>query len=262
MKINVLLMRRHNQRVYRVARAVLKDETEAEDAMQQAYINAFRHLDQFEERAQFSTWLTRITVHEALARLRQRQIQAAAAAEGERDGERMEKLVAREPSKTDERQRFLSLTAKGRRTFRPLDERSSRDVAAMIDAVAPRERHQLVQAVETVRRLLGDKTDLPRTPYLLRLHQPGDMGWIVYRQAILYTEEYGWDGTYEALAAEIVASFLKSYDPKWERAWVAEKEGERVGAVFVAKASDEIAKLRLLHVEPEARGLGIGKRLV
>jgi RNA polymerase sigma-70 factor, ECF subfamily len=93
-----LLMRRHNQRVYRVARAVLKDETEAEDAMQQAYINAFRHLDQFEERAQFSTWLTRITVHEALARRRQRKVQAAVAAEGERDGERMEKLVAPEPN--------------------------------------------------------------------------------------------------------------------------------------------------------------------
>jgi DNA-binding MarR family transcriptional regulator/GNAT superfamily N-acetyltransferase len=178
-----------------------------------------------------------------------------------RDFERR-KLVAREQSKTDERQRFLSLTAKGRRAFAPLDERSNRDVAAMIDAVSPRERHQLVQAVETVRRLLGDKTELPRTPYLLRIHQPGDMGWIVYRQAILYSEEYGWDGTYEALAAEIVASFIKNYDPKWERAWVAEKDGERVGAVFVAKASDEIAKLRLLHVEPEARGLGIGKRLV
>src|SRR5215469_14054269 len=177
-----------------------------------------------------------------------------------RDFERR-KLVAREQSKTDERQRFLSLTAKGRIALRPLDERSTRDVAAMIDAVSPRERNQLVQAVDTVRRLLGDKTGLP-TPYLLRMHQPGDLGWIVYRQAILYTEEYGWDGTYEALAAEIVASFLKNYDPKWERAWVAEKDGERVGAVFVAKASDEIAKLRLLHVEPEARGLGMGRRLV
>ena len=93
-------------------------------------------------------------------------------------------------------------------------------------------------------------------------HQPGDMGWIVHRQAILYAEEYGWDGTYEALAAEIVAHFIKNYDPKRERCWIAEKDGARVGAVFVAKASDELAKLRLLHVEPEARGLGIGKRLV
>src|SRR5262249_47961414 len=97
---------------------------------------------------------------------------------------------------------------------------------------------------------------------LLRQHQPGDMGWIVHQQGILYAEEYGWDETYEALAAEIVAQFIRNYDSKRERCWIAEKDGERVGAVFVAKASDEIAKLRLLHVEPEARGLGIGKRLV
>ena len=171
------------------------------------------------------------------------------------------KLVTRERSKTDERQRFLSLTAKGREAFAPLDERSNRDVAAMLKKLSPTERKQLVDAVRTVGRLLGDKAQ-PRTPYLLRQHQPGDMGWIVHRQAILYAEEYGWDGTYEALAAEIVAQFIKNYDPKCERCWIAEKDGERVGAVFVAKASDETAKLRLLHVEPEVRGLGIGKRLV
>jgi DNA-binding MarR family transcriptional regulator/GNAT superfamily N-acetyltransferase len=178
-----------------------------------------------------------------------------------RDFERR-KLVAREQSKADERQRFLSLTAKGRRVFAPLNERSNRDIAAMIDEVSPTERQQLVHAVDTIRRLLGDKTEGSRTPYLLRMHQPGDMGWIVYRQAILYSEEYGWDNTYEALAAEIVAQFIKTYDPKRERAWIAEKDGERVGAVFVAKGSDEVARLRLLHVEPAARALGIGKRLV
>src|SRR5215470_19662785 len=178
-----------------------------------------------------------------------------------RDFERR-KLVMREKSKADERQRFLSLTLKGRRAFAPLDERSNRDVAAMIEQVPVTKRQQLVDAVETVRRLLSDKAEGPRTPYLLRMHQPGDIGWIVYRQAILYSEEYGWDGTYEALAAEIVAQFIKNYDPKCERAWVAEKDGERVGAVFVAKGSDEVAKLRLLHVEPAARGLGIGQRLV
>ena len=171
------------------------------------------------------------------------------------------KLVTRERSKTDERQRFLSLTAKGREAFAPLDERSNRDVAAMLEKLSPTERKQLVDAVRTVGRLLGDKAE-PRTPYLLRQHQPGDMGWIVHRQAILYAEEYGWDGTYEALAAEIVAQFINNYDPKCERCWIAEKDGERVGAVFVAKASGETAKLRLLHVEPEVRGLGIGKRLV
>ena len=171
------------------------------------------------------------------------------------------KLVKRERSKKDERQRFLSLTSKGKRVFAPLDERSNRDVAAMLDELSAGERKHLVDAVQTVRRLLGDKAE-SKAPYLLRMHQPGDMGWIVQRQAILYAEEYGWDGTYEALAAEIVAHFIKNYDPKRERAWIAEKDGERVGAVFVAKESEDVAKLRLLHVEAEARGLGIGKRLV
>ena len=171
------------------------------------------------------------------------------------------KLVRREQSKADERQRFLSLTAKGRSAFVPLDERSNRDISAMLNKLSQPEQKQLINAVETVRKLLGERTETG-TSYLLRQHQPGDMGWIVHRQAILYAEEYGWDGTYEALAAEIVAQFIKNYDPKFERAWVAEKDGERVGAVFVAKGSEEIAKLRLLHVEREARGLGIGKKLV
>jgi DNA-binding MarR family transcriptional regulator/GNAT superfamily N-acetyltransferase len=177
-----------------------------------------------------------------------------------RDFERR-KLVRREQSKTDERERFLSLTTQGQQAFVPLDERSNRDIGAMLEELSLTERKQLVEAVQMVGRLLGGRAE-PKTPYLLRQHEPGDMGWIVHRQAILYAEEYGWDGTYEALAAEIVAQFLKNYDPKRERAWVAEKDGERIGAVFVAKESEEIAKLRLLHVEREARGLGIGKRLV
>jgi DNA-binding MarR family transcriptional regulator/GNAT superfamily N-acetyltransferase len=177
-----------------------------------------------------------------------------------RDFERR-KFVTRERSKTDERQRFLSLTSKGRSVFAPLDMRSNRDVAAMLEDLSPAERKQLVDSVQTVRRLLGDIEEA-KTSYLLRPHQPGDMSWIVHRQAILYADEYGWDGTYEGLAAEIVAQFIKNYDPKRERVWVAEKDGEKVGAVFVAKGSDQIAKLRLLHVERQARGLGIGKRLV
>ena len=177
-----------------------------------------------------------------------------------RDFERR-KFVTRERSKTDERQRFLSLTSEGRNAFAPLDARSNRDVAAMLEDLSPAEGEQLVHSVQTVRRLLGDMAEA-KTSYLLRPHQPGDMGWIVHRQAILYADEYGWDGTYEALAAEIVAQFIKNYDPKRERAWVAEKDGERVGAAFVAMGSDQIVRLRLLHVERQARGLGIGKRLV
>ena len=171
------------------------------------------------------------------------------------------KLVTRTKSKVDEREKFLSLTARGHRAFAPLDERSNHLAAAMLEELSPTDRRRLVDAVNTLSRLLGDRTE-PRTPYLLRQHQPGDLGWIVHRQAILYAEEYGWDDTYEALAAEIVAQFIRNYDPKRERCWVAENDGTRIGAVFVAKASDEVAKLRLLHVEREARGLGIGKRLV
>src|SRR5215831_5683823 len=171
------------------------------------------------------------------------------------------KFVTREQSKTDEREKFLSLTARGRRAFAPLDERSNRDVAAMLEQLSPAERKRLVDAVQTVAGLLGDKPE-SKTSYLLRQHQPGDMGWVVHRQAILYAEEYGWDETYEALAAEIVAQFIKNYNPRRERCWIAERDGVRIGAVFCAKASDELAKLRLLHVESEARGLGIGKRLV
>ena len=171
------------------------------------------------------------------------------------------KLIRREQSKTDERQKFLSLTAKGRRAFAPLDARSNRDVVAILEGLSPTKRKQLVDAVQAVRRLLGDKVQTS-TSYLLRQHQPGDLGWIVHRQAILYAEEYGWDGTYEALAGEIVAQFIKNYDPNRERCWIAEKDGERVGGAFVAKVSDDIAQLRLLHVESQARGLGIGKRLV
>lgn len=171
------------------------------------------------------------------------------------------KLVTRKRSSADERQKFLSLTAGGEKAFAPLEERSNRAVAAMLKELSPSDRTQLAGSLQAVRRLLGDVPEA-RVPYLLRQHQPGDLGWIVERQAALYVEEYGWDGTYEGLAAQIVADFIKNYDPKRESCWIAERDGKRVGAVVLARASDEAAKLRLLHVESEARGLGIGKRLV
>lgn len=171
------------------------------------------------------------------------------------------KLVRRAQSKSDERQKFLSLTEKGRKVFVGLNERSNREAAAMIEKLPPAARSRLIGALQTVQTVLGDSSET-RTPYLLRQHEPGDMGWVVERQGVLYVREYGWDETYEALAAEIVAQFIRNYDPKRERCWIAEKDGMRVGVVFAVKASEEIAKLRLLHVEPEARGLGIGQRLV
>lgn len=171
------------------------------------------------------------------------------------------RLITRVRSKSDERHKFLSLTAKGRKAFLPLDKRSDRDVAAMLEGLSSGQRKQLIQSVQIVRTLLGNQP-ASKTPYSLRQHGPGDMGWIVSRQAFLYADEYGWDNTYEALAAEIVARFIKNFDSRRERCWIAERDGNRVGGVFIAKESDEIAKLRLLHVEAEARGLGIGKRLV
>jgi DNA-binding MarR family transcriptional regulator/GNAT superfamily N-acetyltransferase len=176
-------------------------------------------------------------------------------------GFEQQRLVTRAQSKNDERQKFLSLSAKGRKIFLSLNERSNRDAAAMIEKLSPSERARLIEALRSVHALLGDSPEA-QTPYLLRQHQPGDMGWVVERQGILYVREYGWDETYEALAAEIVAEFIRNYDFKRERCWIAEKDGQRVGVVFAVKASEEVAKLRLLHVEPEARGLGIGNRLV
>jgi GNAT superfamily N-acetyltransferase len=156
---------------------------------------------------------------------------------------------------------LLSLTAAGRRTFATLDARSSAEVRAMLGKLPDAGQRRLVEAMRDVERLLGAAPE-PKVPYLLRPHRPGDMGWVVHRHAALYAQEYGWDERFEALVATIVAKFIDNFDPQRERCWIAERDGEIVGSVFLVKKSPTVAQLRMLYVEPAARGLGIGKRLV
>ena len=170
-------------------------------------------------------------------------------------------LIDGKRSKTDGRQRLLRLTEPGQEAFAALDSRSRIDIGAMLGALTRADQRRLVAAMHVVEDALAAGPER-RTPYLLRPHQPGDMGWIVHRHGLLYAEEYGWDETFEALVARIVADFLDSFDPKAERCWIAEKDSEIVACVFLVKRSKRVAKLRLLLVEPKARGLGIGARLV
>jgi len=130
----------------------------------------------------------------------------------------------------------------------------------MLETLPTAEQGRLVEAMRTIEDLLGAHPE-PKAPYMLRPHQPGDMGWVVHRHGVLYAHEYGFDEQFEALVAEIVAKFIQRFDPKRERCWIAEKDAEIVGSVFLVKQSAAVAKLRLLLVEPRARGLGIGARL-
>ena len=170
-------------------------------------------------------------------------------------------LIHKRLSGADGRRRLLRLTERGREAFAPLDARSRNDIGAMLGGISIAGQERLVGAMRTIEELLSVRPE-PMVPYLLRSHWPGDMGWIVHRHGVLYAREYGWDERFEALVAEIVAKFIRQYDPRLERCWIAERGGEIVGCVFLVRESEAIAKLRLLLVEPKARGLGIGSRLV
>jgi len=154
----------------------------------------------------------------------------------------------------------LSLTAKGRIAFARIDQRSQSDITGMVGELPRADQERLIGAMHTIESVLGE-TPAPEPPYILRPPRAGDFGWIVSRHGALYGEEYGWDERLEALTAEIVAAFVRNYDPKRERCWIAERDGENVGSVLLVKETEEVARLRLLLVEPKARGLGIGARL-
>lgn len=169
-------------------------------------------------------------------------------------------LVARTPSAADARRRELALTRKGEATFAALDASANRDAQALVDALAEDDQTRLVDALATVRRGLGDRT--PDEAVTLREPGPGDLGWVVERHGALYTSEYGYSGAFEALVARIAADWLDGHDAGCERGFIAERGGARLGCAFVVKKSRRVAKLRLLIVEPAARGLGLGRLLV
>ena len=170
-------------------------------------------------------------------------------------------LIVKQTSDSDGRQALLSITQRGRQRLAPIEAHTNEEVQAMLAALPAGEQHRLFAAMRAIETMLG-QPPAPEVPYILRPPRPGDMGWIVSRHGALYSGDYGWDERLEALTAEIVAAFVRNYDAKRERCWIAERDGENAGCVLLVKETDEVARLRLLLVEPKARGLGIGARLV
>ena len=170
------------------------------------------------------------------------------------------RLITRTRSDVDGRRSHLALTAAGRAAFAPLGARSHDETVRLLQPLADADQRRLVEAMEAIEGILGGAGRTP--PFTLRPHRPGDMGWVVQRHGALYADEFGWDERFEALVATIVARFIERYDPRRERCWIAEKDGARIGSVFLVRHTATIAQLRLLLVEPAARGLGVGTRLV
>ncbi|RZJ12761.1 MAG: GNAT family N-acetyltransferase [Acidovorax sp.] len=171
--------------------------------------------------------------------------------------------IRRSASERDARQSVLTLTPAGRDAFEPLQQRSRDEAAALLAPLPPARRHEVVDAMQRIEALLepANAPALPPKVALLRDPAPGDIGWVVQQHGEIYWREYGWDSRFEALVADIAAQFVRKFQPEWERCWIAELEGERVGAVFVVRKSATTAQLRMLILSPKARGLGLGARL-
>ncbi|MFR0689007.1 GNAT family N-acetyltransferase [Enterobacterales bacterium AE_CKDN230030158-1A_HGKHYDSX7] len=167
-------------------------------------------------------------------------------------------LVEKSRSSADARALQLGLTEQGRAVFGPLEQASLAEVTGMLERLSSAQQEQLLQAMRQVQSLLGERS----THYLLRDPQPGDMGWVVRQQTLLYAQEYGWNNEFEALVSEIVARFIRQFDPASDRCWIVEQDGCVVGSVFVVRQDEGTAQLRMLYVDASARGLGIGQRLV
>jgi DNA-binding MarR family transcriptional regulator/N-acetylglutamate synthase-like GNAT family acetyltransferase len=173
-------------------------------------------------------------------------------------------LIERKASADDARQSHLALSARGRKSFAPLERRSQRDTAAMLARLAPADETRLIAAMTTIEELLdgaAEHNPAPERRYILRAPESGDFGWIVKRHAELYGQEYGWIAPFEGVCAQIVADFVNKFDRKRERCWIAEMNGENVGSIMLAKETESVARIRLLLVDPKARDLGLGARL-
>lgn len=173
-------------------------------------------------------------------------------------------LIARKASPIDARQSRLILTRRGRQAFAPLERRSQQDVGAMLSKLSAAEQARLLGAMATIEDLIGARagqTEAPRVRYVLRAPKPGDFGWIVRRHGELYAQEYGWGEPFEGLCAQIAADFANKYDRRRERCWIAALDGENVGSIMLVKDLESVARIRMLLVDPKARGLGLGARL-
>ena len=170
-------------------------------------------------------------------------------------------LVRRSPSPRDARVMTLALTTTGRSTFAPLDRKADEAVRALLEPVSATERHAVRESIARVQSIL-DPVSAAEMPVRLRTHRPGDLGWIVHRHGVLYAREYGYDERFESIVAGVVAEFLAKHDPGRERCWIAERDAEVLGSVMLVRKSATTAKLRLLYLEPHARGLGLGRKLV
>ena len=173
---------------------------------------------------------------------------------------RAKNWLARTVAGDDARRHVLALTAAGRRAFAPLERRSQRQMRAMLAPLANTQRQRVLDAMRTIEHDLSATE--ATSPAVLRTHRPGDIGWVVQRHGEIYCREYGWNEAFEALVAEIAAKFVQNLDPKRERCWIAERDGVRLGCIFLVAQDKTTAKLRLLLVEPDARGLGLGRRLI
>jgi DNA-binding MarR family transcriptional regulator/GNAT superfamily N-acetyltransferase len=167
--------------------------------------------------------------------------------------------IVRQTSDRDGRQSLLSATPRGRESFAPVEAQTIEDVTALLRDREDGAQTRLCEAMQTIESVLGPE---PRVPFILRDPKPGDMGWIISSHGIVYSREYGWNDQLEAVTAEIVLAFMRKRDERRERCWIAERGGRNAGCVLLVAESDTVARLRLLLVEPEARGLGLGARLI